>query len=268
MGRHHVFRVRLVDPIGHGASGTVWRAWDVRLHRYVAAKVVPDDQEVVLRAPVHPHVLTPFATVHQDSTHYALMHLVRGGTADGLLAEHGALPAPYVAVLLRQLLQALGAVHAAGFAHRDVKPANLLLEPTRTGRPHVYLSDLGVAARLSRRPATAVGTPGYVAPELRPGDPPDPRHDLYAAGVTAAELLTGRIPRHVREVPSNPLRALLMALLDPDPERRPATADLAERRLRSVGVPEGAPWRAERCPPDVRDRLPRPTVLRRLRGPR
>jgi eukaryotic-like serine/threonine-protein kinase len=266
MGGHHNFGIRLVDPIGQGSSGTVWRAWDRRTGRYAAAKVVAGAQDVTCR-PLdhHPHVLTPYTTVLQDTSRLALMRLVHGGTADRLLAEHGALPASYVAVLLDQLLRALGAVHAAGVAHRDVKPANLLLEPTGDGRPHLYLADLGVAARLGRRPATSAGTAGYVAPELRPGDPPHPRHDLYAAGVTAAELLTGRVPGHLRDLPSGPLRPLLRDLADPDPDRRPATAAEAQQRLRAIGVPQGTPWRSGRHPPDIPDRLRRLTLVERLR---
>ena len=266
-------RLRLVDVVGHGSSGTVWRAWDALTRRYAAAKAVPAEHGSLSLTLDHPHLLTPYTTVRQDATCYALMRLVRGGTADRLLADHGALSASYVAVLLDQLLDALVVVHAAGFAHRDVKPANLLLEPTGTGRPRLYVADLGVAARLGRRPATSAGTDGYVAPEVRLGTPPDPRHDLYAAGVTAAELLTGRVPHGPRALPPGPLRPLLRDLLDPDPGGRPATAAAARDRLRSIGSPAGAPWRASRRPPDVPDRLPRLPLLELLRttgrgGPR
>ncbi len=86
--------------------------------------------------------------------------------------------------MLEQTLLALGAVHATGLVHRDVKPANLLLEPTDDDRVHVRLGDFGVAVtlageRLTTSPA-AVGTEGYMAPEQAAGQPPDPRQDLYA----------------------------------------------------------------------------------------
>ena len=97
------------------------------------------------------------------------MDLVRGGSVQTLLGDHGPLPESYVAVVLDQTLQALEAIHAAGVVHRDIKPANLLLEPTGTGRPVVRVGDFGVAAlvddvRLTRVPG-AIGTDGYMAPE-------------------------------------------------------------------------------------------------------
>ena len=126
------------------------------------------------------------------------MDLVRGGNLEQLLARHGPLPDAYVRVVLEQVLEALVAVHAAGVVHRDVKPGNLLLEPTGTGRPWVRLGDFGIAVvagdpRLTRAPG-GVGTGGYMAPEQAAGAAPDPRQDLYAAGVVATQLLTGRPP--------------------------------------------------------------------------
>ena len=265
MARHHHFRVRLIDPIGSGGTGTVWRAWDSVDRRYVAAKVADVEQPGASTRIDHAHVLTPHEQLDEGERHLALMLLVHGGTTDQLLGRYGALPSDYVAVLLDQLLLALEALHGAGLVHRDVKPANLLLEPTGRHRPHLFLGDLGVVAPIGRPPATTAGTAGYVAPEVGPRLPPEPRHDLYAAGVTTAELLTGRLPRHRDDLPRSPLRALLRDLVDPDPDRRPATARQARERLHAVGVPAGTPWRARRHPPEVPDRLRRLTLLERIR---
>ncbi len=108
------------------------------------------------------------------------------------------------------------------------------------------------------------GTDGYLAPEAADGAPADPRHDLFAAGVTAVELLSGRLPRHDRDIPRGPLRALLRGLTDLDPPARPATAELARARLRAVGVPSGAPWRSRPRPPEVPDRMPPLGLVQRL----
>jgi serine/threonine-protein kinase len=255
-------RLRLVDAVGAGGSGTVWRAWDVRSHRYVAAKLhtqpVPDEPVAVR----HPHVLTAAEWLDAGMP-ISLMRLVRGGTADRLLADHGALPAAYVAVLLDQLLDALGTLHAVGFAHRDVKPAHLLLEPTGNGRPHLWLSDLDLAAALDAPSSTFVGTDGYLAPEVAPGAPTRRGHDLFGAGATAAELLTGRIPRRDRDLPRGPLGGFLRRLVAADPDERPPTAEEARAELRAIGVPRGAPW--QRCPrpPDVVDHMRRLSLLER-----
>ena len=163
-------------------------------------------------------------------------------------------PTAYVRVLLEQTLDALAAVHAAGVVHRDVKPGNLLLEPTGTGRPWVRLADFGVAARTSEPRMTSgggVGTSGYLAPEQAAGAPPDPRQDLFAAGVVAIELLTGGQPG--RPPPDGPLGGLLAGLTATDPGHRPATAAHALDLLRRLGVPAGAPWQHGPCPPDVVD---------------
>lgn len=250
-------RFRLLEPIGAGGSGTVWRAWDRRLRRVVAAKVLPSYAVRAPLAPDHPHLLTPYARVEDGATVVAATHLVRGGTVERLLAERGALPGDYVAVLLDQLLRALAALHRAGLVHRDVKPANLLLEPTGAARPRLWLADLDLVAPVGgsvRGLTEGVGTPGYLTPELPRDGPPDPRHDLFAAGVTAVELLTGLPPRRPRDLPRGRLRPLLSALVDPDPACRPSTAGDALTALRGAGVPVGTPWRAGGHPPVVPDR--------------
>ncbi|GAA1778308.1 hypothetical protein GCM10009795_025550 [Nocardioides hankookensis] len=259
-------RFELLDQVGTGGMGSVWRAHDRSRDEVVAAKVLGAHDSAMLLRFVreqslrirHPHVLTPTGWAADDHRVVIAMDLVRGGSVDELLTEHGPLPPSYVVLLLDQLLQALAAVHAAGVVHRDVKPANLLLEPTGDGPPFLRLGDFGVAVpvadvRLTRGPA-AVGTDGYMAPEQAAGAAPEPRQDLYAAGVVATQLLTGRPPRPGRApmVPEGPLRPLVEALVDPDPQLRPPTAGAALERLRRLDVPVDGPW------PAVPDRLGEP----------
>ena len=246
-------RYELVDLVGMGGMGSVWRAWDHRDHQYVAAKVLgQSDAASLLRflreqshRVQHPHVVTPMSWAGEDDRVLFTMPLVRGGSVATLLGDYGKLPPSWTCVLLDQLLDALGAVHAAGLVHRDVKPSNLLLEPTGTARPHLRLSDFGIAtaAHLDRLTLTGqvVGTPGYLAPELLAGAPPDPRQDLYAAGLVAAAMIVGSPPPPGTPLRVNPpagcpdpLWEVTRSLCEPGPSERPADAATARAALRAA----------------------------------
>jgi len=239
----------LLDQIGAGGMGSVWRARDLRTGETVAVKVLGQHSGALLARFVreqavrvrHPHVAAPTGWAADDDLVLLRMDLVRGGSLSTLLAEHGPLPAGYVARLVEQVLLALGAVHAAGLVHRDVKPANLLLEATGSGPPHVRLADFGVAAATTDRRFTttpgAIGTDGYMAPEQFHGAPPEPSQDLYAVGRVAWQLATGVPPARQDRIPSHPLRPLLERLLVSDPEQRPRSADEALRILRRLDLP-------------------------------
>jgi eukaryotic-like serine/threonine-protein kinase len=218
-------RLVLLGVVGAGSQGAVRRAWDLRTRRHVVVK--PAGDTAVPRID-HAHVLP-----QERVGDLVVAPFVPGGSLEQRLASYGALPADLVTVLLDQLLDALGAVHAAGWVHRDVKPGNLLLDAPRSARPHLWLADLG-----SARPTGTVGppdgTPGYVPPEACTPTHALPTHDLYAAGVTAAELLAGRPPRTRRELARSPLRPLVRALTDPEPTRRPGSAAAARARLPTI----------------------------------
>ena len=243
-------RYVLADRIGVGGMGAVWRARDLRTGNWVAAKVLGrHDAELLLRFVheqavriAHPHVLAPTGWAAEDDVVVLTMDLVRGGSVADVLADHGVLPEPLVRVLLDQMLRGLGAVHAAGIVHRDVKPANLLLEATGRGRPQLRVADFGIAASAEEHRWTGaagpLGTEGYLAPEHFRGAPPDPRQDVYAAGVVAVELLTGRRPPPRHGAPNGPLRPLLEAMTEPDPARRTPSVGAALHHLRRLGVPQ------------------------------
>ncbi len=274
-------RYLIADRIGVGAMGSVWRAWDLRERRWVAAKVLSRYDAGLLQRFVreqslridHPHVVLPTGWAADDDRVLFTMDLVRGGTVGELLRRTPLLPGDFAAVLLDQLLDALAVVHAVGVVHRDVKPANLLLEPTGTGRPWLRLGDFGVAVvrgdvRLTRGPG-GVGTSGYMAPEQAAGAPPDPRQDLYAVGMVARQLVTGRPPDHLATVDGR-LAPLVASLTAEDPALRPATALDARTALHASGVPAGAPWQSHPHPPEVPDLLgepPLPSTWRSWAGP-
>jgi serine/threonine-protein kinase len=237
-------RYELLDLLGEGGMGSVWRVWDRREERVVAAKVLRQSDAVSLLRFVreqavrvrHPHVLTPLGWAGEDDRVLFTMPVVDGGSAATLVGDHGPLPPLLVAELLRQLLSALESVHGAGLVHRDVKPANLLLVATGTGRPHALLTDFGIAVdedgpRFTRSGAVT-GTPGYIAPEAELGADPTPAVDLYAAGQVARALLTGTRPSdpaaQVLPAATPPaLAAAVIALSDADPAARPASARAA-----------------------------------------
>ncbi|HEY6745307.1 MAG TPA: protein kinase, partial [Mycobacteriales bacterium] len=143
----------------------------------------------------HPHLLTPYAWAAEDAHVAIVSPLVARGSLHTLLGDHGPLAPELVADLLDQLLDGLDYAHRNGIVHRDVTPANVLLEATGAGRPVLRLADFGLAVRVGEprltRLGTVLGTPGYVPPEVLAGAAPAPAADLYAAGRVALALLTG-----------------------------------------------------------------------------
>ncbi|MEU2435117.1 serine/threonine-protein kinase [Streptomyces rubradiris] len=257
MGEVFAGRYELADPIGRGGVGAVWRAWDHRRRRYVAAKVLQQrDAHSLLRFVReqgmridHPHVLAPASWAADDDKVLFTMDLVTGGSLVHLVGDYGPLPPAFVCTLLDQLLSGLAAVHAEDVVHRDIKPANLLLEATGTGRPRLRLSDFGIAMRLGEPRLTetnlVVGTPGYLAPEQMLGAEPDFPADLFAVGLVALYLLEGAKPdtkalvRYFLEngtpgppkgIPG-PLWQVVASLLQPDPADRFRTATGARKAL-------------------------------------
>ncbi|MGW2101287.1 serine/threonine-protein kinase [Streptomyces olivaceoviridis] len=269
MGEVFAGRYELADPIGRGGVGAVWRAWDHRRRRYVAAKVLQQRdahsllrfvREQALRID-HPHVLAPASWAADDDKVLFTMDLVAGGSLVHLVGDYGPLPPVFVCTLLDQLLSGLAAVHAEDVVHRDVKPANVLLEATGTGRPRLRLSDFGIAMRLGEPRLTetnlVVGTPGYLAPEQMLGAEPDFPADLFAAGLVALYLLEGAKPdakalvqyflEHGTPGPPKgvpePLWQVVATLLQPDPADRFRTATGARKALAAAAelLPEPGP---------------------------
>lgn len=271
-------RFILIDPIGRGATGQVWRAYDTRAGRYCAAKVfrqreagdlirVVREQSVRLH---HPHVVCPYAWAADEGDVVIAMDLARGGSLSTLIHDHGALPPPYAARILGQLLSALEHVHNAGLLHRDVKPGNVMMEATGTGVPHARLADFGLALTMDDTPVTGdgvvLGTPGYLPPEAYEGSPPSPARDVYALGVVARQMLTGEetaeegapLPaRPPKEVPAD-LWDVVRTLCDPDPATRPPTARDAATLLAPVAerLPLSVPaYNADSEPVEVFDQF-------------
>lgn len=253
MGEVLAGRYELVDLLDSGGSGSVWRVWDRRERVYLAGKVLRhSDSDTLLRflrettrLVDHEHVLAPLGWAGEDDRVVFTMPLVTGGSLATLLGDFGALPPSWTAAILAQVADALHAVHDAGYAHRDVKPSNILLEPGAGDLPHAWLSDFGTAGRIDGPRLTAPhlvhGTPGYLSPEALRGTPPHPAQDIYALGVTGLEML-GLEPHS--EVPAadggaggstaGVLLELLQRMVDPDPAQRPATAHEVAEQLQTM----------------------------------
>ncbi|MET9519642.1 serine/threonine-protein kinase [Streptomyces sp. NPDC002994] len=269
MGEIFAGRYELIDPIGRGGVGAVWRAWDHRRRRYVAAKVLQQSdahtllrfvREQALRID-HPHVLAPASWAADDDKVLFTMDLVSGGSLAHVIGDYGPLPPRFVCTLLDQLLSGLTAVHAEGVVHRDIKPANILLEATGTGRPHLRLSDFGISMRKGEPRLTetnyVVGTPGYFAPEQMMGAEPDFPADLFAVGLVALYLVQGQKPDSQALVEHfatygtpgapqgipEPLWQVIAGMLQPDPQARFRTATGARKALTAAVemLPEPGP---------------------------
>lgn len=282
-GRYHI-----VDRIAAGGMGEVFRAHDAVLAREVAVKVLhrslaadPGFVERFRRearaaaALSHPNIVAVHDWGAVDGIYYMVMEYVRGQSLRELLHEHGLLAPAQVADLCLQILSALEHAHRQGIVHRDVKPENIMV--TREGL--VKVADFGLArawadARITQDGRVS-GTVQYLAPEQLRGEPADPRSDLYALGIVAYELLTGRLPfsgetpmaiayAHLRErVPRpsarNPavtagLDGWVASMTERDRELRPTSAAEARRDLQAeVGSLPAAPPLSELVregPPD------------------
>jgi serine/threonine protein kinase/sugar lactone lactonase YvrE len=205
---------RLEEQIGRGGMAVVYRAYDPRLERYVALKILApglalDDafrqrfirESRAAAAVDHPNIIPVFDAGDAGGALFIAMRFVQGGDVRTLLDAEGRLPAARAADITSQVASALDAAHARGLVHRDVKPANMLLDATAGGhrQDHVYLSDFGLSKQsLSQTGLTAqgqfLGTLDYVAPEQVEGRPVDGRADQYALACASFELLSGTPP--------------------------------------------------------------------------
>ena len=199
---------RIDALVGRGGMGVVYRAFQIGLERVVALKVIApellDDEDIRARFLVearaaasvdHPNVIPVHEAGEADGVAYIAMRFVSGSDLRSLVRRGGALDPAEAAGFVAQAGAALDAIHRAGFVHRDVKPANLLVD---TGG-HVYLTDFGLAKQvLTRSSATRtghwVGTLDYVSPEQIRGGRIDARADVYALGGVLHFALTGRVP--------------------------------------------------------------------------
>jgi serine/threonine protein kinase/DNA-binding beta-propeller fold protein YncE len=204
----------LGEQIGRGGMAVVFRAYDERLDRMVALKILDPalaEDEVFRQrfiresraaaATDDPHIIPVFDAGEASGALFIAMRLVSGGDVRSLLGQSGPLPPGRAAEIVSQVASALDAAHERGLVHRDVKPANMLLDGTSgAGRPdHVYLSDFGLSVGSLQNSGltgkgTFLGTIDYISPEQIEGKLVDGRADQYALACAAFEILTGTPP--------------------------------------------------------------------------
>jgi eukaryotic-like serine/threonine-protein kinase len=203
---------QLEGQIGAGGMAVVFRARDERLGRMVALKILAPGlatdasfrqrfirESRAAAAVDDPHIIPVYEAGEASGVLFIAMRLVRGGDVRSLIYRQGPLPPARVAAIISPVASALDAAHAAGLVHRDVKPANMLVD-TRPGRPdHVYLSDFGLSKGAQSSLGLTgsgqfLGTPNYSAPEQIQGRLVDGRTDQYALACVTFEMLTGEAP--------------------------------------------------------------------------
>lgn len=232
------------ERLGAGTFGTVYRAWDPRLAREVALKIlhgrhppdgpVPDvvEEGRLLARVRHPHVITVFGADRVDGRIGLWMELIQGRTLEDLRREHGSFSAREAASIGTELCAALAAVHRANLVHRDIKAQNVMRE--EGGR--LVLMDFGAGQDLQPAEPRAgiAGTPVYMAPELFAGAAATPRSDIYSLGVLLFHIVTGEYPvsaRTTAAVQQAHARLEYRRLVDLRPDLPPAFIQVVERAL-------------------------------------
>ncbi len=244
---------RLLDTIGGGGGGVVWRALDTRLGREVAVKLLPErlsaDTEALARlerearliaALDHPGIVTLFSVEADGPTRFLTMELVRGETLDRLIPE-GGLPLGRLLDLAVPLVDAVAAAHERGITHRDLKPRNVMITPE--GRPKVLdfglahfgprplaPADDSLATLTQSHPGRLVGTLPYMSPEQIRGGAADPRSDVFSLGIMLYEMATGRRPFASDE----PAELIASILRDPAPPPEALRAEMPPALARVI----------------------------------
>jgi hypothetical protein len=273
----------VVEALGVGGMGTVYKARDTLLDRFVALKLLRGDlggkadhtsqlqHEARVAASVsHPNVIQVFSSGTDHGRFYEVMELVGHGSVDDLIEQQTSLPEKLVLEIGIQVAKGLRAAHRQGLIHRDVKPANILFVDEHTAK----ISDFGLAGAAAQGPETEGviwGTPYYVAPERLNNEPEDFRNDIYGLGATLFHAIAGKAPIEgntnsaalLRELKQQPLdlrfvapkvseatAAILQRMINPDPAQRFSSYDelvaeleQAQRALGSAGNGRIARWR-------------------------
>ncbi len=241
---------RVIDELGRGGMGFVFRAEDIKLKRAVALKVMnqriaatPNSRRRFIHearamaAVHHDNVATIFEVGESNGTPFMAMEMLKGSTVEEFNKTKQRLGFEKIIEYARQIACGLAAAHANGIVHRDIKPANIWIEE---GKDRIKILDFGLALastpvdHLAGRGAV-IGTPGYLSPEQARSEPLDDRSDLYSMGVVLYELCTGKLPIQAKSVPGQLISILAhrpKPINEINPEIPQPLCDLVHRMLR------------------------------------
>ncbi len=238
-------RYQILEVLGRGAAGWVFRGWDPKLRRPVALKTVhfgpdsgldPDSAKALLAEAVvvarfnHPNIVSIYDVLEVDDTVFVAMELIDGVTGASIFGSTAIDPKSLLAIGVG-IADALSAAHQQGVIHRDIKPGNILFGYDRS----IKVADFGIASAIGKGPDGDVfGTPGYVAPEIIRGEAASEESDLFSLGVVLFIGATGEKPfdgHNTREILRNTLIGDVISPHRLNPRIPPALGELIERLL-------------------------------------
>jgi serine/threonine protein kinase/Tfp pilus assembly protein PilF len=277
-------RYQIIEELGRGGMGWVYRALDKKLNEEVALKLIKpeiaSDKKTVQRFSnelkiarkiTHKNVGKMFDLNEEEGTHYITMEYVSGQDLKGLIRQSKQLTVGTAISITRQICDGLSEAHSLGVVHRDLKPSNIMIDKNGNAR----IMDFGIARSVEGKGMTGagvmIGTPEYMSPEQVEGKEVDPRTDIYSLGIILYEMLTGRVPfegdtalavavKHKTETPNAPteyneqipedLSQLILRCLEKDKEKRYQSVDEVNSELSNVekGVPTAERVIPERTP--------------------
>jgi serine/threonine protein kinase/tetratricopeptide (TPR) repeat protein len=266
-------RYQIIEELGKGGMGKVYRVLDKKLNEEVALKLIKaeisTDKETIQRFSnelklarkiAHRNVGKMYELMEAEGTHFITMEYVPGQDLRGLIRQTGQLTAAKALSIARQVCEGLAEAHALGVVHRDLKPGNILIDKNGNAR----IMDFGIARSLKGKGITGlgvmIGTPEYMSPEQVEGKEADQQSDIYSLGIILYEMLTGHVPfegdtplaiavKHKTEAPRDPklvnaqipedLSRVVLKCLEKDKEKRYQSADELHLELEKIekGIP-------------------------------
>jgi len=266
-------RYQIIEELGKGGMGRVYKAVDTKIKEKVALKLIKPDiasdkktlerfgnELRIARKIVHKNVGRMYDINEQEGTHYISMEYVSGQDLKDFIRQSGQMGVGTAILIIKQVCEGLSEAHKLGIVHRDLKPNNIMIDK----EGNVRIMDFGIARSLKEKGLTEagvmIGTPEYMSPEQVEARGVDPRSDIYSLGIIMYEMLTGKVPfegdtpfsigiKHKSEIPKDPrelnsqipedLSGVILKCLEKDPKKRYQSAQELHSELESIekGIP-------------------------------